>query len=221
MWRHLVNSEVGSTLLSSPEMKIRQISLGIGFIVLGAIPELYIQYRLHAHNWTPQKFPFLLREGTLRAPDFSTDMDGAYSVNLAFQPRDAAREECLLGDRLFKDSCDKLGSGLALDWAVVRNDRRGSSPVVGPQPYTPGMFGGAGVVEVRLGEFQARRGQEYAVVLNVHNSSPELKEAAPEVRVEAGRAYWEEWVIFSQPAFLLAVVFGLIGLLIVTLSFTG
>ncbi len=200
-------------------MRIRQIAFGTSLIVLAAIPELYVQYRLHAHNWSPLESPISLQVGIMQTPSFVTDLDGFYQVGLAFQPKNVDREECLLGDRLFKESCEKLGSGLNLDWSVIREGWNENSSVVGPQAYNPSSFGGAGVVQTELGGFEGQRGKRYAVVLNVHSVSSELNTASPQVRVEAARIYWEKWVIVSQPVFLFAVVLGSVGLLIVVLSF--
>jgi hypothetical protein len=200
-------------------MRIRQIVVGTSLIVLAAIPELYIQYRLHAHNWNPLKSPILLQVGTVRTPGFVTDLNGFYEVGLAFQPKNIDLEECLLGDRLFQTSCEKLGSGLKLDWAVIREGWNENSPVVGPKAYDPRAFGGAGVVQTQLGGFEAQRGKRYAVVLNVHSVSSELNAASPQVRVEAARIYWEKWVIFNQLIFWLSFVLGSVGLIIVAFSF--
>ena len=199
-------------------MNIRLLAVGASLIVLAAIPELYVQYRLHAHNWTPTEASVVLHVGTARTPSFVTDLDGIYDVGLAFQPRNVDREECLLGDRLFQEACEKLGSGLSLDWAVIREGWGNNTPVIETQAYRPGLFGGAGVVQTQLGSFTAQRGKRYVVVLNVHNVSPELNAASPQIRVEAARIYWEDWVIFSQLTFGFMAIIGTVGLLIVAFS---
>jgi len=200
-------------------MKIRQIVFGASLIVLASIPELYVQYRLHTHNWSPLESPIILQAGTVQTSSFVTDLDGVYNVGLAFQPINIDREECLLGDRLFQESCEKLGSGLSLDWTVKRVGWGDDTPVIGPLIYSPGSFGGAGVVQTQLGNFTAQRGKRYLVELNVHNVSSELNAALPQVRVEAARIYWENWVIFSQLTFVFMAVVGSIGLLTVIFSF--
>jgi hypothetical protein len=195
-------------------MNRRRLVIGVAIILVASSPELYVQYRLRAHHWDPLQRPILIKTGRIESPEFLTDLDGTYVVSLVFLPKDVQREECLVGDSLFKASCASLGSGLNLDWSVVRRGWGDDLPVVNPKAYKPAWFSGAGSIEAALGTFEAERGKKYSIVLEVHQNSPELNAASPSLKVEAHRIYWEKWVIFNQMAILLASVVGLIGLFV-------
>jgi hypothetical protein len=194
--------------------RIRIIS-GCVLILIAATPIAYVQFRVHSHNWVPLTAPVTLNAGeSTTTPEFTTDMNGSYAVALDFIPTNPGLEECLVGDRLFKDDCKSLGSGLDLDWSVLRHNSTEDVVVVDKQPYRPGSFGGAGVVETVLGDFDAQKGEHYKILLRVRKIAPELTAASPKVSVEAHRIYWEKWVILAQASFLFAIVPGVSGVLI-------
>src|ERR1700730_14416459 len=117
---------------------------------------IYTRYRLHSHNWTPLSNSLALNGGEFESSEFVTDLDGTYIVSLAFAPKNAALEECLVGDRLFKDDCKDIGSGLDLDWSLTRRDSNAELVMLDRQTYRPRAFGGAGFVETVLGTFDAQ-----------------------------------------------------------------
>jgi hypothetical protein len=186
--------------------------VGVVLILLAVLPYLYVQYRLRSHNWTPLNVPASLNEGTTTVThDFPADLTGFYNVNLTFAPIDVELEECLVGDRLFR-SCDKTQDGLDLDWSVLRSDPHGEVTVVEYQRYRPASFGGAGYVGTMLGSFNGRKGDKYRIAIRVRHVASQLSSAFPHVRVEAGRIYWEQWVIFAQLTMLFGAIVGLPGI---------
>ena len=142
---------------------------------------------------------------------FPADLTGFYNVNLTFAPIDVELEECLVGDRLF-GACDKTQDGLDFDWSVLRSDPHGEVTVVEYQRYRPASFGGAGYVGTVLGDFDAHKGEKYRIAIRVRHIAPQLRSASPHVRVEAGRIYWEQWVIFAQLTLLFSAVAGIPGI---------
>lgn len=194
-------------------------NLGIVLIAIAIVPYSYVQFRLRLHNWNPLDTAVLLREGhTTLTAAFPTDLTGFYNVELAFAPNDVNEEECLIGDNLFR-SCDKTGNGLDFDWAVFRSDAHGEVPVVAFQKYDPRSFGGAGYVGTTMGSFDALRGEHYRIALRVRQVAPELLSASPHIRVEAGRFYWERWVIFAQITLLFGAAFGIPGVALLVFGF--
>ena len=145
--------------------------------------------------------------------DFPTDLNGFYNVSLTFAPTNVELEECLVGDRLF-DSCDKMQSGLDLDWSVLRSDPHGEATIVGFQHYSPASFGGAGNVATALGSFDARKGSKYRIAIRVRHVASQLRSASPHVQVEAGGFYWEQWIIYAQLTLLFGAVVGLPGIVL-------
>lgn len=186
-------------------------NLGICLIAIAIVPYGYVQYRLRSHDWAPLNAAASLKDGsTTLTADFPTDLTGFYNVNLTFAPVNVDLEECLVGDRLF-GSCDETQDGLDLDWSVLRSDAHGEVPVVEYQRYRPASFGGAGDVETVLGSFDARKGDKYRIAIRVRHVAPQLLSASPRVRVEAGRIYWEQWLIFAQLTLLFGAAVGLPG----------
>lgn len=191
------------------------LRVGAVLILIALAPFAYVQIRLHSHNWLPLTAPVRLDAGKeVGTSEFVTDLSGSYVVSLDFTPNNPALEECLVGDSLFKDDCTSLGSGLDLDWSVLSGDSNKVKAVVDRQAYRPQGFGGAGVVSTVLGDFDAKEGNRYRILLHVKNVAPELISASPKIRVEAHRIYWEKWIIYSQASLLFAIIPGAAGLLI-------
>jgi hypothetical protein len=106
-----------------------------------------------------------------------------------------------------------LGSGLDLDWSVVRLDL-GDELVLVKESYRPHAFGGAaGAVQTELGRFDAQRGGRYKIDLRIRGSSPELGAASPLLKVDVHWSYWEKWVEYEQLSIWFAVAAGIAGAL--------
>lgn len=193
---------------------------GISLLVASVLPYAYMQYRLRSHNWVPLEAPAGLdAHSQFVSPMFVSDMSGSYNVSLAFAPLDVDREECLVGDSLFKDSCKPGTDGLDLDWSVVRTEAGHETVAVDYRRYRPGWFEGAGSVETVLGSFEAQKGGSYKIATRMRNLAPELKSASPKIRVEAATVYWEKWVIFAQMSLAFAVLLGSFGIVVLVWGF--
>jgi hypothetical protein len=194
-------------------VKLWARNLGVLLIATAIAPYGYVQYRLRSHDWTPLDAAGSLNDGsTTKTADFRTDLTGFYNVSLTFAPVNVELEECLIGDRLFSKSCDATQNGLDLDWSVLRSDAHEEVPVTEYQRYRPASFGGAGYVGTVFGGFEAHEGDKYRIAVRVRRVAPELRSASPHIRVEAGRIYWEQWVIFAQLTLLFGVIVGLPGI---------
>jgi hypothetical protein len=196
-------------------MKKTGLIWGATLICIAIAPYGYVQFRLRSHNWTPLNTPVnLVDGGDVASPEFKADLTGFYVVGLDFAPTNVDLEECLVGDTLFKESCESVGSGLALDWSVVRHQLPKDVTVVDHQIYKPGGFGGSGVVQTVLGDFEAQAGEKYRILVHVRKIAPELNSASPKINVEAGRIYWEKWIIFAQLSLLFAIFPGIGGIIV-------
>lgn len=193
-------------------MKHWASKVSIALVLLAVFPYGYVQYRLRSHDWTPLNVPVTLSDGTTMTTEyFPADLTGFYNVNLSFAPINVDLEECLVGDRLFV-GCEKTQNGMDLDWSVLRSAPHGDVTVVEYQRYRPSTFGGAGYVGTLLGDFNAHRGEKYRVAIRVRHVAPQLRIASPHVLIEAGRIYWEQWVIFAQLTLLFSGVVGVPGI---------
>lgn len=148
---------------------------------------------------------------------FPADLTGFYNVNLTFAPIDVELEECLVGNRLF-GVCGEAQDGLDFDWSVLRSEPQGDVTVVEYQRYRPASFGGAGYVGTVLGDFDARKGEKNRIAIRVRHIAPQLGSASPHVQVEAGKTYWEQWVIFAQLTLLFGAVAGIPGIVLLIIG---
>jgi hypothetical protein len=188
-----------------------------GFSLLAAaiLPYAYAQYRYRSHNWVPLEVLAKLEPNSQTvSTKFVTDLDGFYKVSLAFAPVDVEAEECLVGDPLFKSSCNSGANGLDLGWSVLGEQAGREVVVADYQLYRPAEFEGAGSVETVLGGFDAHKGGVYQIAIRVRYIAPELQSASPKMRVEAANFYWEKWVIYAQMSFLFAAVLAPIGIVV-------
>jgi hypothetical protein len=200
-------------------MNKKGMTVGAALILIAILPVAYVQIRLHSHNWEPLTAPVMPSQGKeITSAEFKADLSGTYVVSLEFAPTNSALEECLVGDQLYKDDCASLGSGLDLDWSVVSRNSSGRKAIVDRKLYVPGAFGGSGVVATVLGTFDAQKGDRYSVLLHIRNIAPELRVASPKISVEAGRIYWEKWVIFAQLSLMFAVIPGISGVVLLLWS---
>ncbi len=200
-------------------MKNKLRLVGIFLLLIAGLPYAYVQYRLRSHHWEALNASAKLEDGSsFVTAYFPTDLTGFYKVSITFAPIDVSLEDCLIGYRLSGTCADK-NSGMDLNWSVLRRGSHGETVVVDRRPYRPALFGGAGVVETGLGDFDAHKGDEYRIALNVKRLAPQLRSASPHIRVEAGTIYWEKWIIFSQVFLLFGAVVGFLGLAALLISF--
>lgn len=187
---------------------------GTAFLVTSVLPYVYVEYRLHAHNWAPLQVPAKLEPNSESVgPGFVTDLTGTYQVSLAFAPLDAEAQQCLLGN-VTTEFCKSGVQSLDLYWGVLREDADREMVVTEYQPYRPVRFEGPDLEETVLGTFDAQRGSVYKVAIQVRNIAPELRSASAKLRVEASGIYWENWVAMVPLTLVFAAVFAPIGMVI-------
>ncbi len=186
------------------------VKAGFIVIVVGIMPFLYTSYRTHSHNWTPLSVPLVITPGDFESPEFTTDLTGTYIVSLVFDPlADGKKEDCLIGEEIVKGSCQDIPRTLYLEWSVLASGTTG----VPLAPYEPHAFSGSpGEDGTEIGLFEAKRGNRQRIRLKILKDAGELNAAHPKLTVEAHRAYWEQWVILGQLAFLSAIFFAAVGL---------
>jgi hypothetical protein len=193
---------------------MRKSNLLAGLLLVGiaGLPMVYFHSRLKEHDWAPLSTPVDLTTGKIDKSEFIADLTGTYIVSLAFSPTNSPKEECLLGDNLFRGNCRDLGSGLDLDWSVTRSDLGEAVTLIDNETYIGHAFGGSGGVQTELGRFGAQAGGHYRVSLLVRQSDPELRAASPFLKVDAHWVYWEKWIEYQQLSFWFAVIVGVTGI---------
>jgi len=181
-------------------------SIGIGIILIGVAPVIYSAARIFSHNWVPLSVPLRLVPGEFHSPEFKTDInDGRYLVELRLSELpNLEREKCEMGIPLGR--CESIDQTVDFDWQVVSID----GETVQSGQYKLLFFGG---VEVGFGEFRAKRGGRYKVLLHVRRDAGELNTANPTLVVESGGEYWEEIPDLYGYSLLWAKYVGGLGLL--------
>ena len=118
-------------------------------------------------------------------------------------------------------NCAHLGlnNSLDLDWGVVRGGASGHQTVVDYSVYKPLSLENGNGIGTELGRFDARRGENFKVLLRIRSDSPELNTASPKIRVEALGADLEGLLMISEFVPWLAVFFGLVGVIILIFAF--
>lgn len=83
-------------------------SIGIALVGVGLAPFVCVLILSHSRNWEPLQVPIMLAQGEYRSPEFMTDRDGRYIVNLSFDKLpDAGKQQCLMGIPLAGAICDR------------------------------------------------------------------------------------------------------------------
>ncbi len=180
--------------------------VGFCIIIVGIAPLAYLSYRNHSHNWKPLVHSLDLKPGKLQSPEFMTDINGRYLVNLNFdQLSDLRKEQCMFGVAIGNPTCSG-GQSVQFTWQIISR----SGEVIKSGSYQPLSVSGS---EVTFTEFQGKRGAYQYLVLQVTHDADVLKTAHPKLVVEVGPEYWESLADFSSYSVLWAKTVGLLGLL--------
>ena len=191
--------------------------IGIGITLIGIAPLAYATYLGYSHDWEPLRVPVLLTPGEFRSPEFKTDLNGRYLINLSLdrlKGPDFDRAQCMMGVNLPSTvlNCDGISRTVGFDWQVVGNDGK----VIQSGSYAPLAFSSTATA---FAEFQGKRGGHQTVVLKIRRDAGAFNAAHPKLVVEVGPEYSEglpEWHAYSV---LWAKTVGVLGLLWILLPF--
>jgi hypothetical protein len=179
--------------------------IGAGIILVSMAPFFYYIYRVHSHEWTPLKVPVSFAPGKFQSPEFKTDLNGRYIINLSFQQQaSVTRQQCLMGFPTSNGECS--GQTVDFDWELVNN----FGAVVQSGSYKPLSFSGS---EVTFAEFQSKRGVTQSVVLQIKRDGGELNTANTRLEVQVGPEYWEVLPDLYRYSLLWAKIVGALGVL--------
>jgi hypothetical protein len=187
--------------------------LGLAFLI--AAGYFYVQsVRDAGLNLQPLAFSVSLSPGTIRAPEFETDIDyWNYEIAIDFETKLAMHQmECLTGGETNPDRCTGVPNLIDISWELYEGER---FVLDGNSRNPSGMFSETGVLYERtIGTFRAQKGHHYALVLHVKRDASVLNSANPKIFVQIPRSYWEDQAMGVGFGKLLAEILGLIGLAI-------
>jgi hypothetical protein len=192
-------------------MKFRlHAKIGIGLILLGIVPFIFVEFRVHAHNWTPLDMPIVLKPSEIHSTELTADVDGRYLVSLALDQLrgpDLTKEQCMMGVGS-RWECGETKQTVEFDWRIISN----GGTVIGNGTYEPGSISGA---KIGFAEFQSRRGTRQQVVLKVQRDADEVNRRHPRLVVETAPEAWEELVYLDYFSRIWAGIAGVLGLLLI------
>jgi hypothetical protein len=192
--------------------------LGVAFLVAAAC--FYIQtIRDEALNLQPLSLPVSLVPGTIRTPEFKTDIEyWDYEIAIDFETNvDRLRMDCFVGGEANSDRCSSIPNLIDISWELFEGERVAFQ---GNSRSTPGMMREPRVRYERIvGTFRAQKGHQYKLVLHVNRDASQLNSANPKVVVQILRGYWEDHAMRVGFGKLFAVILGLIGMTILAGTF--
>jgi hypothetical protein len=192
----------------------------VGVALLIAAVCSYVQAtRDEALNLQPLSLPVSLVPGTIRTPEFKTDIEyWDYVIAIDFEEKTGSspRIKCNLGladsDRAYCQGMPKL---IDISWKLFEGERTAAE---GNSGSSPAWVSGS-TVERTLGRFGARNGHRYTLVLDVKRDASELDVANPKVVVQIPRGYWEDHAMGIGFGKLFAGLSGLVGVTILAGTF--
>jgi hypothetical protein len=130
------------------------------------------------HTWTPVRVPISLTPGTITSPEFKTDLDANYEINIEVDREiDFDKLDCLLGISFMP--CSDVPSLIDMSWSVTSE---GTTVATGSSADV--NLGGWGpTIERTIGRFRARRGRKYVAHLNVNKDASELAVTNPRLEI--------------------------------------
>jgi hypothetical protein len=187
--------------------------LGLAFLI--AAGYFYVQsVRDAGLNLQPLALSVSLSPGTIRAPEFETDIDyWNYEIAIDFETKLGMHQmECMIGGETNPDPCSGIPNLIDISWELYEGER---FVLDGDSRNTSGMLEEPGVLYERtIGTFRAQKGHHYALVLHVKRDASGLNYANPKILVQIPRSYWEDHAMGVGFGKLLAEILGLIGLAI-------
>jgi hypothetical protein len=95
--------------------------VGLTLLAIGLVSVLVVFVLPAAHNWTPVRMPISLASGTLTSPEFRTDLDTNYEINIEVDRKiDPEKLDCLLGNQaFFLKPCKTVPNLIDISWTVA------------------------------------------------------------------------------------------------------
>ena len=201
----------------------RQIRVGILCIVFGIGAYFVVYFWYSSRTWTPVDMPISLSPCEIQTPEFSTNMNAFYRLDIAARtnkgiPSDTL--DCLLGGALDPKSCAQHFV-IRADWILMSDGKtvaKGSSY----DEYCCGNSYSNGVAARVIGSFHLEKRRRYSLGVQILEDGSALAAAEPHLMLEesgdvAETGSWVEWLLLLPCGTL--IIFGLI--LIVLVSVRG
>jgi len=191
--------------------------VAFAFVVLSGVIYFARPAAPDTRKWQPLAVPIELKFGKVQTPEFRASLDTKYRLLVACERRiDFRRLECSLGmvDWQREKTCADVPEVIDIRWTLLHNGQLAASGASGD---SSGGIYGSDTVEREIGEFSARKGERYALVLYIRRNAGELAVTNPKLLVETQPWEWADAAEgFAMVSFLRVAMFTLAiaGLLI-------
>jgi hypothetical protein len=192
--------------------------IGVAFLIASAYFSIQT-VRDERLDLQPLSLPVSLVPGTIRTPEFSTDIAyWDYEIAVDFDTNvNRQRMDCFLGGEANSDRCNGTPNLIDISWELIEGERVAFE---GNSGSTSGMMEEPGVrYERTIGTFRAQKGHRYTLVLHVKRDASELNSANPRIIVQIRRGYWDDHAMGIGFGKLFAGISGLIGVTILAGTF--
>jgi hypothetical protein len=142
-------------------------------------------------KWRPPNIPIELKFGKVQTPEFAAGLDTKYRLLVECERRiEFTRLQCLLGmvDGQRAQTCATTPKIIDIDWTVQHNGQLGAS---GSSKDSSGGEYNEKVAR-EIGQFIARKGETYSVILYIHRNGGELGATNPKLLVETQPWEWAD-----------------------------
>ena len=188
--------------------------LGLVLAVLGILPYALLRSWLTFEeplNWKALEYPVSLRTGQITSPVFTTKRSAGYLILLEFdrniEPR---RMDCLLGIGRPYENCSDIPESVDVSWTLTTDEHPNGAGTSESSHWTQYNESISRVI----GSFDAKKGQNHIVQLNIRRDGRDLDSAKPRLVVLGYYQYLEDADLLQQLTFFLAVFVGGGGLLL-------
>lgn len=171
--------------------------------------------------WKPLDVPIQLKVGRVHTAEFEAGLGTNYRLLVESERRiEFKRLECLLGmvDWQRAQTCADAPEMIDIDWSVLHD---GQVAATGSSRNSSGGFYSRTVAR-EIGRFAARKGQHYAVVLDIRRDGGELSTTDPKLLVQTDPGEWKDAVVgFALTSMLRTIgiaIFAIAGLLTLILT---
>jgi hypothetical protein len=215
---------------------------GILLFIAGACVYVSV-YFASPYHFEALKLPITLTPGTIRTPEFTTDLEDEYSVSLQFDRRSRIPKlECYLGALAAPpESCEGIPQLIDASWKLLDNSgtvaegdlRREMGSVaryrtdsegrlVGPPEYRQiASIRYADGLELIIGYFRAMKSHRYILELSVKKDASFLRRASPRLVVRIPPERNEGYALKAVGTQIRGISLSAFGLLILVVTFCG
>ncbi len=194
--------------------KVRIKRFGLVLIIFGILPYTLLRSWLTIEaplNWKALEYPISLRTGQIISPVFTTNRSANYLIVLEFDRNiEPGRMDCLLGIGGPYGNCGDIPESVDVSWTLTTDEHPDGAGASESSHWTQYNE----TIGRVIGSFDATKGQNHVVRLDIRRDGRDLDSAKPRL-VVLGYFRYSEYADLMQPAFFLAVFVGGVGLLLV------